>query len=264
MTPDTPDSGGEGGGATRASPTVSRALAVLDLFDATHTIWTAESICAVLGCSLPTGYRYIRELVASGLLRRHSGGFALGPRIILLDYVMRQADPLLEASAPVMRDLAQRTTCDCVLTAVYGDQILDVHREFGASPLALAYGRGRPRPLFVGAAPKVILAAQPTAWIRKLYEAHAAEAEAAGMGGDWSVFKANLTAVRKRGFYVSRGELEPDVYAIAAPIRATATEPAAALAVVTTAERFAILNELHVVRLVIGATVQIAQTLARG
>jgi DNA-binding IclR family transcriptional regulator len=246
----------------RAGPTVSRALAVLDLFDAVHPTWSAEDICTALGCSVPTGYRYIRELVAAGLLRRRPGGYALGPRIILLDYVMRQADPLLEAAAPIMRDLAQRTGCDTVLTAVYGDQILDVHREYGAPPLALAYGRGRPRPPFAGAAPKVILAAQPTAWVRKLYEGHREEARLAGMGADWAAFRAAVAAVRKRGFYVSRGELEQDICAVAASVNAGAGEPAAAVAVVTTAARFAILNETQIVRLVTDAAEQISEALA--
>lgn len=249
----------------RPGQTVSRALSVLDLFDAEHPIWSAEDICAALHCPLPTGYRYIRELVTAGLLRRVSGeGFALGARIILLDYVMRQADQLLEHTIPAARALAAQTGCDCVLTAVYGEQILDVHREFGSAPLALAYGRGRPRPPFQGAAPKVILAAQPTTWVRKLYEAHAEEAARAGMGSDWKDFRATLAAIRKRGVYVSHGELEPTVYAVAAPIEPHGHEPAAAIAIVMTKERFALFNENVLTALVLQAAQQISASWKAG
>jgi len=227
----------------RQSQSVGRALSVLDLFSAEQPVWSAEQICIALSCTQPTGYRYIRELVSAGLLYRVSGGFALGARIILLDYVMRQADPLLHVASAIMCKLAQQTGCDAVLTAVYGDQILDVHRESGGSPLALAYGRGRPRPLFIGAAPKVIVAAQPAAWVRALYDAHADEAAAAGMGADWSEYRAKLRAIRKQGFYISRGELEPALCAIAAPIPpSTHQDSAAAVAVVTSTERFGLLN----------------------
>lgn len=253
MDPSTPEA--------RPTQTISRALSVLDLFDADHPVWSAEDICARLGCPLPTGYRYIRELVAAGLLRRMSGeGFALGARIILLDYVMRQADHLLQKAIPVMRALAAQTGCDCVLTAVYGDQILDVHREFGSPPLALAYGRGRPRPPFQGAAPKVILAAQPNAWVRQLYEANAEAAMRADMGHDWKEFRATLARIRKRGFHVSRGELEPTVYAVGAPIEPQGQEAAAAIAIVLTKERFALFNETVLVSLVLQAARQIAGT----
>jgi len=248
----------------RPKQTVSRALSVLDLFDADHPVWSAEDICTALHCPLPTGYRYIRELVAVGLLRRVSGeGFALGARIILLDYVMRQADQLLQNAIPVMRALAAQTSCDCVLTAVYGDQILDVHREFGSPPLALAYGRGRPRLPFQGGAPKVILAAQPNVWVRKLYDANAEVAARAGMGNDWKEFRATLAGIRKRGFYISRGELEPTAYAVAAPIGSYGHEPAAAIAIVLTKERFALFNETVLISLVCQAARQIEGMLGR-
>ena len=245
--------------------TVNRALSVLDLFDADHPVWSAEDICAALRCPLPTGYRYIRELVAAGLLRRVSGeGFALGARIILLDHVMRQADQLLQTAIPVMRALVNQTECDSLLTAVYGDQILDVHREYGSLPVTLSYGRGRPRPPFLGAAPKVIIAAQPTGWVRKLYDANREMAAQAGMGNDWKEFRAKLASIRKRGFYVSRGEVEPEAHGVACPIEPHGNEPAAAIAIVTLRERFALLNETVLISLVSQAARQIEARVSDG
>lgn len=219
---------------------MTRALAVLDLFSADRPALGVEAVCDALGCSVPTGYRYVRELMAAGLLRRLPGAlYGLGPRIVLLDYIMRQADPLLAAAQPVMRDLADRSGCDCVLSALYDMQIIDTHREHASAPLTLAYGRGRPRPLFQGAAPKVILASQPAAFQRRVYDLHAADIAAAGLGGDFAGFRTTLAAIRKQGFYVSKGELEAGLSAVAAPV--TGDVPAA-VALVTTGERFAVLN----------------------
>jgi DNA-binding IclR family transcriptional regulator len=242
----------------RPGQSVARALSVLDLFDGEHAIWSAEGICAALRCPLPTGYRYLRELVAAGLVRRVAGGFALGARIILLDYVMRQGDELLKAAMPPMRALAQHTGCDCVLSALYGEQIIDVHRETGAAPLMLAYGRGRPRPLFAGAAAKVILAAQPAAWVRKLYDSHAAEAADANMGHDWKSFRSTLSVIRKQGYYTSRGELEKTISAVAAPIAPAGQDAAAAIAIVADAQRFEIFNEKLIVEILRQAARQIS------
>lgn len=134
-----------------------------------------------------------------------------------------------------------------------------------SSPLTLAYGRGRPRPLFTGAAPKMILATQPTGWFRACFEAHGDAANAAGMGADWSEFRAKLRALRKLGFYISRGELEPTLCAIAAPIPPSVhQESAATVAVVTSAERFALLNVEMLTSLVRQAAWRITEDLKAG
>lgn len=83
---------------------LNRMLSVLDLFTAARPVWEADCIVEALGCSTPTGYRYLKELMHAGLLQRFNGGYyALGPRITLLDYVIRSTDPLL---APASRRCA--------------------------------------------------------------------------------------------------------------------------------------------------------------
>jgi DNA-binding IclR family transcriptional regulator len=245
-----------------AKPSVARALGILDLFTVEAPSWTAERICEQRLLSLPTGYRYIRELVGAGLLVRLSGGhYSLGPKIIALDHTIRQSDPLLRAAVPIMGELVRRTGSACVLSSLLGDQILDTHREAGAEPLTLAYGRGRPRPMFYGAAPKVILADQPTAWLRRLYDARSAEIAAADLGADWPGFRRKLSEIRRKGVYISRGELEADISAVAAPIRIGAPETHAALALVTTSERFELLNVDLLARLVMHASSEIGAML---
>lgn len=242
-----------------ARPSIGRALAILDVFTVEAPSWTAEQICEERRLSIPTGYRYIRELVAAGLLARGSGGrYSLGPRIVALDYTIRQSDPLLHVAVPVMKDLVRRTGCACVVSTLLGDQILDTHRESGAEPLALAYGRGRSRPMFYGAAPKVILADQPTAWLHRLYGAHAAEIAAAGMGADWAAFRRGLAEIRRQGFYLSRGELEADISAAAAPIRIPAQDMQSAIALVTSSERFELLDVAQLAALVRQGSEEIA------
>lgn len=243
-------------------PSISRALAILDLFTVDTPSKTAEQICEERRLSLPTGYRYIRELVGAGLLVRLSGGrYSLGPKIIALDHTIRQSDPMLRVAAPVMADLVRRTGCACVLSALLGDQILDTHRESGAEPLTLAYGRGRPRPMFYGAAPKAILANQPTGWLHKLYDARSGEIAAAGLGDDWPAFRRKLSEIKRNGFYVSRGELEADLSAVAAPIRAGSPEAQSALALVTSSERFELLNVDVLSRLVVNGAGEIGAIL---
>ena len=145
----------------KADSSLARMLSVLDLFSDQRLHWNAEDISEALGVSLPTSYRYVKTLSDAGLLRRGPDAqFTLGPRIVVLDHYIRQADPVLQRGIPFMRELVKQTGFDCVVSSLYGDQLLDTHREHGSMPADLSYGRGRPRPLFLGGAAKL-----PRKWL---------------------------------------------------------------------------------------------------
>ena len=230
---------------------LAKMLSILDLFAADHPQWSAEEVCESLDFSRPTGYRYVKELVDAGLLQRVSNGYyVLGPRIILLDYQIRMADPVLRAAIPLMRDLVEQTGCDCVISAIYGNQLLDIHRESGNEHLDLSYGRGRPRPLFQGAAPKVILSALPRTRLKKIYDGFADEIAQRGLGQDWEGFRAFMAKVRKTGYYLSIGELEADLSAIAAPLMSSDTDVVGAISLVTSTKRMQLMDRAMVTELI--------------
>jgi len=237
---------------------LNRMLAVLSLFSTERPMWDADQISEALDCSKPTGYRYVRELVQAGLLQRlNEGMYSLGPRIALLDYVIRSSDPLLMASIPVMRDLVEKTDCQCVLSRMDGAYFLDLHREGPPQDLQLTYGRGRPRPLFRGGAPKVIMANLSSRRLQRLYEQHAEEIGNEGLGADWEGFRQYMLQIRRAGYYVSRGELEVGVCSISVPIKFSAQENPAALALVTSRTRFELMDHEKVLGMLQSAVMQI-------
>ncbi len=211
---------------------MARVLAILDVFSHERPTWSPDEINQALGYSRPTGYRYVKELVGAGLLQKTSTGrYSLGPRIIELDYEIRQSDPILLASLNVMAELCARTRLTAVLSAMYGHRLIDIHHLGPTSDAPpFPYARGRPRPLFRGAAPKVILACSTRATLVRIYKTFSAEIAAAGMGGDWAEFRKRLTRIRKAGFYMSIGEIEPHIAGAAVPILSSDGEVLAALA----------------------------------
>lgn len=217
-----------------------RVLAILDLFTEENPIWQPDNINAALGYSRPTGYRYVKELVEAGLLQKVSAGhYSLGGRIIALDYQLRQTDPVLFAADPVMRELASKTKFDAALSVMFaGPQVIDVHRVNAEKNLHLSYGRGRPRPLFLAASPKVLLAHLPRSSLKKIYEIHAKEISSNRMGNTWQEFLSMLTKIRKDGFYRSQGELESGLGAVAVPVFNAESDCVAALALVGSVQRF--------------------------
>lgn len=155
-------------------------LKVLDLFTEQTPVLSAEDITAKLRYSRPTGYRYVRELVTTGLLVRAPRGYALGPRIIELDWIIRTQDPVLMASRKAVRELAMGTGCDVTQMGMYGERIVTIHHEPGPQPLEIGFDRGRPIPLFRGAPSKAILAFLPRARLERLYRKHHPRGTVAG------------------------------------------------------------------------------------
>ena len=162
-----------------------------------------------------------------------SGHYALGPRIIQLDYQLRQSDPVLRAAVPVMESLASRTKLDVVLSAIFGMQVVDTYRSNRGTSLQLAYGRGRPRPLFRGAAPKVLLAHLPRARLQRLYKAQSRQIAAAHLGNNWGQFRSCMTNISALPIYLSLGEVERSIGAAAVPLLNSEGDVVAALSLVS-------------------------------
>jgi DNA-binding IclR family transcriptional regulator len=243
----------------------ARVLAILSLFSEGCPVWHTDEINEAMGYTRATGYRYVKDLVEAGFLQKVSGGrYALGARIIELDYQLRRSDPVLLAAVPVMDELVRKARLDAVLTTMFGHRIVDIYRASVDPALRLGYGRGRPRPLFNGAAPKVIMGCTPRPQLVKIYEAHAAEAASLGLGTTWSEFRSYLADIRKQDFYWSSGELEPGVAAAAVPLLNDDGDALAALALVGTSASLERAGAERMKTLLARARTEIQARLSRG
>lgn len=218
----------------------SKVLSILSLFTSAHPVWQPEEICQALHFTRATGYRYIKELVDFGLLKKVlAGSYSLGARIIELDYQLRQSDPVMRAADPVMHELSLQTDKEVVLTALINRwQIIDTHHVHALRPVTawVARSRGRQRPLFQAGASKTLLAWLPRHQQRQIYQQHAQDIMTHGMGESWEAFRAKLDQIKKAGFYMSRGEIEPNVGAAVVPVFNPDGENVAALNLLDTQE----------------------------
>ena len=96
-----------------------------------------------------------------GLLKKvAAGSYALGARIIELDYQRRQSDPVLLAADAIMHELSNKTNREVVLTVLINRrQIIDIHRVHALKPIttSVARSRGRQRPMFRSGGSKSLL-----------------------------------------------------------------------------------------------------------
>jgi len=235
-------------------------LSVFDAFTPETPALSAEDIMAKLGYSRGTAYRYIRELHASGFLARVAGQYTLGPRIIELDYHIREADPNLRMIQKVMRGLRDKTECDVLLTSFFENRVIVSLHERGLSPLKMSFGRGRAMPLFKGAGSKIILARMTMARQRKLYAAHTDAIAAADLGDTWEEFRASLLTLRRAGAAISVAELDPDNVGVAVPVN---TDPPGSLVLVFSTVRYAMSDTKFVIQLAKDAAKQIDEMIKK-
>lgn len=217
------------------------------MFSSETTAITADLVIDRLQLSRTTAYRYLQVLTQSGLIAHFGASYVPGPRVIELDLLIRTADPLLTVAEPVMREISADHECDVQLLSMYGNRIIVTSHVRSGGDLPLSYGRGRTTPLFHGAGAWVIMAALPAARQRRLLELESSRPK--GEPVTWEDIRTRLGQTRRRGFYVSHGELDPDVVGIAAPITHAGLEAPAALVILLRRQRFALTDENRVIDL---------------
>jgi DNA-binding IclR family transcriptional regulator len=193
---------------------------ILRLFSPERPLWTAEDTAAALNVSLSTAYRQLGALVKSGLLEavEASRAYVLGPAIIELDRSIRLSDPLITVAKPAMRWLAEQApvSCTILLCRLYRDRVMCVQQEEKPGEVgAVSYERGRPMPLSRGAPSRTILAQLPPRRLNAMLATIAAE-NAEGFDSD--AFRGRLRDIRRQGYCITRGEVDPGVIGIAVPL----------------------------------------------
>jgi len=198
---------------------LEKMLSLLDVFTLAAPVWSTEDLIRYSGCSRSTCYRYIKVLQSGGFLTPvANGSYILGPRIIELDHQIRMCDPVYTAGGPPMQRLAARTGHNALLCLLFSDTVMCVREELNKDAPAGLFSRGQKRPLFTGAASKVILAHLPAHQLRSLFARHRKRIAAAGLGADWESFRRTLRQIRQDGYCITSGEFAPGITGIAAPL----------------------------------------------
>jgi DNA-binding IclR family transcriptional regulator len=246
--------------------TLSKTLALLDFFGPNSLQVTMETFVKRTGLSKATVYRHVRDLCDAGLLTRvASGSYSLGPRIIELDWMMRQYDPILIAGRELIHELAQETRLAVFSSVLYDGRIINTYIAEPSETFAFNFGRGQPLPLFCGAQSKVLVAYQTGRRLRKLFqEKIVGNPDNPFHDWSWRDFSRAAKKIRKDGYCITNDELTEGLTGIAAPIlQPDGKEAAASLCVVGNNDKFNLLRRESVVERVVEAARRIAANLGK-
>ncbi len=241
-----------------------RTINVLKLFTLAKPAWSVEQAAAALSVSDSSAYRYFAVLTEAGLLTPAAhGNYVLGPAVIQYDRQIQLTDPLLRAAKPVMTRLLQfappHTTI--LLCRMFRNTVLCIH-EMVATPgtARVSYERGRPMPLFRGATSKIMLPYLLPRELRRIYDQD--QAGAAAIGANWADFRKAITHMRKAGYAVTHGEVDPDNIGIGVAILDDRRRPVGSLSyVISDSEEPAVVRLLP---LVVGGAREVERALQAG
>jgi DNA-binding IclR family transcriptional regulator len=244
---------------------LDRFVRVLRLFGEAQAEWTVQEMADALDAPASTVYRTVRELVGADLLEPASEAqYRLGAAFIEFERLIRLTDPLVRAGQPLLRDLSLQVGMKCAvfLARLYGDTVMCVADDRPTdNTVQTSYERGRPMPLTRGATSKAILAQLPTRRLNKIL------AQRAGDSDPFAVpegeFRAQLASVRKRGYCVTRGEVDKGLVGIAVPISVPERAINASLTLVVEAASLDDRTERRLVMLVIATAGLLTEALER-
>jgi DNA-binding IclR family transcriptional regulator len=208
---------------------VQRAAALLDAIVGAAEPRTAPELAELCGLNRSTAWRILATLEEEGLVDRDpaTNRYSIGPAVARL--AAGASDSLPRLARPHLEGLS-RTTGETVslavprrLQLVYVDQVQAPH-------VMAADWLGRPVPLHATSTGKALLAFLPPDELQTAV-AHSMPRFTDRTITDPAELRAELDRTRRRGYAVSRGELEMALWGASAPVRDRRERPIAIVSV---------------------------------
>lgn len=201
---------------TAASPdgtqSTTRLLELLDRFTADAPAHSVEELSRATGVPRSTVYRLVGLLKAHELVEQAGEGrYQLGPRAIMMGFIARSTVDLADVWRPGLGELAGLSRETILVLRRIGDAAVCVDRVECDHPVRLSFEIGRAMPLHTGAGAKVLLANAPPEFQQRYLASAVPAGQRAGL-------RAELARIESDGFGESRAEVDPGIWAVAAPV----------------------------------------------
>ncbi|MBJ6359922.1 IclR family transcriptional regulator [Paenibacillus sp. MAHUQ-46] len=194
--------------------TLSRALDILFALAEADGHLSVSEIAQKVSIPESSTYRFLQTLEQNGIVeRRGKGQIGLGMRILdlarsLSQQVHRELIPL---SLPIMEELTTTTNETSLLFIRSGTNAICIQNVKSKALIQYSSENGRILPLHLGASSKAILAYESDKVVQTVLDKLSTRTEREALQQD-------LSRIREQGYAMSRGEADPDVFAVGAPI----------------------------------------------
>lgn len=190
-----------------STPSLDRALAVLECLASRSGGLTQTELAAELGLTANFVYRTTQSLLAHGYLHRDADKrFRLTAKLLRLGQPVLDDVPLAEASLPAMRWLSEETGEASHLGILVGNEGLVLERVIGTAPIKFYVERGTRFPIHTSAPGKCLLAFADVAEREEILSGYRFEAFQPWTISNRKDFDRCLGQVRTGGFATDLGE----------------------------------------------------------
>jgi IclR family transcriptional regulator, pca regulon regulatory protein len=198
---------------------LERGLAVIRVFDAAHPELTLSDVARATGLTRAAARRFLHTLVDLGYMRTDGRLFSLRPRILELGYAYLSGLTLTEIALPHMESLVARVHESCSVSVLDGDDVVYVARVPTKRIMTVAINVGTRFPAYATSMGRVMLAAQPQAWIDSYLATTRFASLTRSTVTDAKKLAAVLRQVARQGYALVDQELEVGLRSIAVPVR---------------------------------------------
>ncbi|MGR7026876.1 IclR family transcriptional regulator [Geodermatophilus sp. URMC 62] len=207
-----------GGSAAPGRSVTSRALAVLDAFDAAAPRLTLTEIAERSGTPLTTTHRLLAELTDWGALsRRADGRYEIGRKLWDLGLLAPVQLELRQVAAPFLLDVHTATRDTVHLAVRDGPSALYVERISGRESVPVVSQVGSRLPLHATGVGKVLLASAPDDVVAEVLATP--ERTTRHTVVDPTLLARELAEVRRRGWARTAEEMSLGTASVAVPVR---------------------------------------------
>ncbi|MCU1461686.1 MAG: putative IclR family transcriptional regulator [Acidimicrobiales bacterium] len=220
----------EGSTVTKASSeemtpvrSAERMLKILSWFNLDHPTGRIADIAKDLQLAPSTVRRLVATLEQHGYLSTDpaSGRQRLHLEVVRLASVALATNDLVRAATPVLDALIEEINETLVLSVLDGTVVMHLSIRQSLSQLSIYPPTGRRYNSFEGGASGRVLLAwrEPDEVASMLPDSSSWPAYLSGAAITKKAFVASLDKVRSRGYAINEGETDPDLWAVAAPVR---------------------------------------------
>ena len=219
--------------------TVGKALAVLDAVAARGRPVRFSELMETSPFPKATLYRFVQVLTSQGMLsydpERHT--YAPGLRLVRLAHAAWQATSLAPIARPHLDRLSQATGATVHLAQLDAGQVLYVDKRNAAEPVEMYSQAGKVGPAYCTGVGKAMLAHLDAAALEAVLPQQSFFRFTPATIADPAALRAELAAIRGRGYALDREEHEPGIICVAAPILTRGGRMLGALSVTSSTAR---------------------------
>ncbi|MBT2212257.1 MULTISPECIES: IclR family transcriptional regulator [Actinomadura] len=209
---------------------VSRALAILELFNERRPALTTGEIASLTGLNRATAYRFCQTLLSLGYLEEtEARTFRPGLNAISLARAALSSRELPEMARPYLQRLRESTGETVNMALLNGADVVYVARLLNDDLLALRLFVGSRLPVHATSLGRAILAFLPREEVEEILGGGALEAVTQYTITDLDKLSQELDRIRSRGYSLNDEEMVLGIRGVGAPVFNASGRPIAAI-----------------------------------